>query len=204
MSFAESRHDGQGWIRRVTSLGLLVVSLLLASCGAPNWTEPRPVENIILFIGDGMGAEQLVAASLYETGRSDGLFIQSLPVRSSVATSSAGSDITDSAASATAMATGYKVRNGAVSVMLPGDGNDLTTILEMAKAAGKAVGLVTTAFLTHATPAGFAAHVDSREEYGDIATFRTSMTAGRIAAPRSPSSPTLPSGFRQRILTATS
>ncbi|MFO7731045.1 MAG: hypothetical protein R6V86_09790, partial [Spirochaetia bacterium] len=52
----------------------------------------------ILVIGDGMGAEQLKAASLYKTGKEEGLVLQSLPVRAKVGTGSASHRITDSAA----------------------------------------------------------------------------------------------------------
>jgi alkaline phosphatase len=144
----------------------MLVATLATGCSPP---APQVPVNIILFIGDGMGAEQIAAASLYKTGTEDGLYINTLPVVTSMATHSATDAITDSAASATAMATGMKVQNGAVSAMLPGDGHDLTTILEMAKAEGKAVGLVTTTFITHATPAAFGAHVDTRSDYAGIA-----------------------------------
>lgn len=124
---------------------------------------------IILVIGDGMGAAQLEAASLYHTGEEEGLVLQSLPVRAKVATGSASHEITDSAAAGTALATAVKVQNGVVGLRLPGDGSDLPSITGELKEKGWAIGLVTTAFTTHATPAAFGAHVASRLDYAGIA-----------------------------------
>lgn len=125
--------------------------------------------NVILFIGDGMGYGQIAAAGLYANGASGTLSFETFPHQAQVATSSADSTITDSAAAATAMATGYKVNNGVISVARPGDGRELQTVLEQASAAGKATGLVTTTYISHATPAAFAAHEPSRGNYGQIA-----------------------------------
>ena len=61
----------------------LAILVLLTACAPP---APQVPANIIFFIGDGMGSEQLAAASLYETGVEDGLFIHGLPVESSMAT----------------------------------------------------------------------------------------------------------------------
>jgi alkaline phosphatase len=75
--------------------------------------------------------------------------------------------ITDSAASATAFGTGFKSYNGAIGVDL--QGNVLTNLAELAKAAGKSVGLVTTSQVTDASPAAFVAHVDDRDKQSEIA-----------------------------------
>jgi len=75
--------------------------------------------------------------------------------------------VTDSAASATALATGSKTENGRIG-MLP-DGTKLRTVFELARSIGKSTGLVTTDSITGATPAGFVAHVPSRGQEEDIA-----------------------------------
>lgn len=75
--------------------------------------------------------------------------------------------VTDSAAAGTAIATGQKTYNGAISVDT--DGEPVPTILERASEAGYATGLVTTTQLTHATPAAFAAHVENRGMQEEIA-----------------------------------
>ena len=132
----------------------------------PAWAQtPR---NVILLIGDGMGFEQVKAASIYATGTENGLFMQTLPYQAEMTTFSASSSITDSAASGTAIATGHKVNNGVISLAIPGDGSELKTSLEWHKAQGRSVGLVTTAYMTHATPAAFGAHNISRNNTTEI------------------------------------
>ena len=71
-------------------------------------------------------------------------------------------NVTDSAAGGTAFSTGHKTYNGAISV----DTNKkpIKSVLEQAKEQGKSTGLVTTAELTDATPAVYAAHIDSRDK----------------------------------------
>jgi alkaline phosphatase len=130
---------------------------------------PSGARRLILVIGDGMGAEQLRAASLYKTGGDKGLVLQNLPVESRVATLNASRQITDSAAAGTALSTAVKVQNGAIGVRLPGNGEDLVSITEKLKSKGWGIGLVTTAFMTHATPAAFGSHVASRLNYAAIA-----------------------------------
>jgi len=90
-------------------------------------------------------------------------------------TFSANSPITDSAAAATALASGVKTNNGMVGVAP--DGSRVESILEQSQRAGKSVGLITTVGITHATPACFAAHVSSRGEQEEIAA---QMVAGRV------------------------
>lgn len=78
--------------------------------------------------------------------------------------------VTDSAAAGTAMATGTKTFNGAVSgVGSPGEFSPVETLLEKAYEAGMATGLVTTTRITHATPAVFASHVPDRGLEDEIA-----------------------------------
>jgi alkaline phosphatase len=77
-------------------------------------------------------------------------------------TSPHGVYVTDSAAAASAMSTGFKVANGAVSITP--DGKSPRTVMEAAKAAGKRIGLVTTATVYDATPVAFAVHAKSRRD----------------------------------------
>jgi len=126
-------------------------------------------KNIILLIGDGMGFEQVRAAGIYQHGQGGTLSFEKLPFQGRVSTFSASDAITDSAAAATAMATGTKVNNGVISMAIPGDGSPLTTVLENFTSAGAASGLVTTTTITHATPAAFAAHAPSRTNQPEIA-----------------------------------
>jgi len=125
--------------------------------------------NVILFIGDGMGQAHRFAGQLLSAGRDGKLAMDRLAVFGQMGTMSADpqSFVTDSAAAATAIATGVKTVNGAVSI--DPEGRERLTILELAKSSGRAVGLVTTCQLTDATPAAFASHVPHRIDQSEIA-----------------------------------
>lgn len=149
-------------LRRLVILGLLLlVGLATSGCAAENGNGPV-ARNVILCIGDGMGPEQIKAGGIYATGKAGSLGFEQFPYQGQMTTAPAGGGVTDSAASATAMATGQKVHNGVISVAIPGDGRELTTLLEIFQNAGRPGGLVTTVPITHATPAAFGAHDPSR------------------------------------------
>ena len=146
---------------------VLLILCIIASCSFTYNPETPPEQgNIILLIGDGMGFAHVKAASLFATGTEEGLSFQDLPVQAEVKTAAFGGGVTDSAAAATAIATGRKVLNKVISKTLCGD---LETLLEYYKRFGKRVGLVSTAYITHATPAAFGAHNSDRGNYKDIA-----------------------------------
>lgn len=133
----------------------------------------RP-KNVILVIGDGMGQGALRIASLYQHGRDDALYLQQLPFAGFCTTFSANAPATDSAASATAFATGTKTSNGTLGLRIASDAErknpkPLVSVAEKAHAAGKAVAIITNDRLTGATPGGFYAHVASRGETIKIA-----------------------------------
>ncbi|MDE0506127.1 MAG: alkaline phosphatase, partial [Candidatus Poribacteria bacterium] len=131
--------------------------------------EPNLPKNVIFCIGDGMGFEKVKAAGMYAHGDAGTLSFEAFPNQGEVTTHSADSSMTDSAAAATALATGVKVNNGVVSIALPGDGRKLYTLLEHFRDQGKSTGLVSTTFITHATPAAFGAHNPSRGNLEEIA-----------------------------------
>lgn len=132
-----------------------------------NLDAPGQAKSIILFIGDGMGANHRLAAQWLSLGQDGALEMDGLPVTATIDTASANSSVTDSAAAATAMATGVRTDNGVIG--LDPDGEVLETILEQGSARGRSVGLVTNVQLSHATPAGFAAHVSNRSMMTEIA-----------------------------------
>jgi len=147
---------------------LLTVAVLAAGCsdGGQSEGDSSMARNIILFIGDGMGAEQRKAARWALGGEGGALSMDDMSSAGELITFSASSAVTDSAAAATAMATGVKTANGVVALdveLFP-----VTTILEEAKFQGRSVGLVTTTQLSHATPAAFIAHVEERNLMTDI------------------------------------
>ncbi len=132
-----------------------------------------PPANIIFMVADGMSAGVLPLAERFsQLVRGKGLLWRALmdrpgAVNALVDMASLDSAATDSAAAATSWGSGARVFNGSLNT-LP-DGRKLTTIADIARDRGKRVGLVTTATVTHATPAGFVAVQASRSDEADIA-----------------------------------
>lgn len=127
----------------------------------------QPVDGIILFIGDGMGPNQRLGAQWLMVGQDGKLWMDLLSVQGWQQTATVDSGVTDSAAAATALATGVKTRY--LSVGVDKNGDSVPTILEQAKQQGWSVGLITTVQMAHATPAGFAAHDTDRDNMTGIA-----------------------------------
>ncbi|MDS0222543.1 alkaline phosphatase [Haloarcula sp. S1AR25-5A] len=133
--------------------------------------------DILLVVGDGQGPNQLKAGrglKAYRDGSSG--FNASLQVdrhaeSGQATTTNASGGITDSAAAATAMSTGFKTKNGVIGGVIDSSGRFVPkeTVLERAKKAGYKTGLVTTSALTDATPAAFGAHTASRSNQTEIA-----------------------------------
>jgi len=144
----------------------LVCCFLMLGLGLISGAHSK-AKNVILFIGDGMGLSHLTAARIKSAGTQGRLHIESMPVVGLLRTHSADNLVTDSAAAATALATGFKTNNGKVA-MSP-EGRPLLTFFEVAKDKGLSTGVVATSSLTHATPACFIAHVGSRKEETKIA-----------------------------------
>ena len=142
--------------------------LFCLCCSSSNTAKSAPPKNVIFFIGDGMGFEQVKAAGFYANGQEGTLSFEYFPYQGQLTTYSADFEVTDSAAAATAIATAQKVNNGVISVALPGQGQQLQTLLELFKDQGKITGLLTTTYISHATPAAFGAHEPSRGNYNEI------------------------------------
>ena len=141
---------------------ILSVSILFGC----QFSEQKKIEypkNIILLIGDGMGLAQITAAKT----AAGNLNMEKLEVVGLATTHAARQYVTDSAAGATAMATGVKTYNGAIAVSV--DSINLKTSFEYAEEKNMATGLVSTSGIVHATPAAFAAHQDYRLKYPEIA-----------------------------------
>ncbi|MBU0756069.1 MAG: alkaline phosphatase [Planctomycetes bacterium] len=151
-------------------------------------TNQNPVKesakNIIVFISDGCGQNHIGAADLWQYGKTGMQAYEKFAVKLFMSTfskdgfgydpASAWSDFnhvkigaTDSAAAATAMSTGIKTSDGRIG--MDEAGNALYHIFEGAEKLGKATGVVTSVELSHATPAGFAAHNQNRSHYREIA-----------------------------------
>lgn len=131
---------------------------------APAPEVPKKPKNIVLMIGDGMGLTQ-VSAGLFSNDNH--LQMERFKVIGLHKPYAADDLITDSAAGATAFASGIKTYNQAVGVNI--DSLPVPTILEELEQAGYATGLIATSTIVHATPAAFIAHVKKRSEYEAIA-----------------------------------
>ena len=139
----------------------------------------KKAKNIILFVGDGMGVSTVTAARIFEgqmkkiDGERNLLSFEKLPYLAMSKTYSANQQTADSAPTMTAMVTGVKTNDGVLSVDQTVfereadntlvQANRLTTILEMAEMNGLSTGVVSTARITHATPAATYAHTSTRD-----------------------------------------
>lgn len=128
-------------------------------------------KNIIFFIGDGMGPAYTSAYRYYvadsDVDRVKPTVFDRLLAGSASTFPHDDTVVTDSAASATALATGVKSYNGAIGVDV--DKSPLDSVLVKAKQAGWQTGVISTSQVNHATPASFVAHAQSRKDYQEIA-----------------------------------
>jgi len=147
-----------------------VFAFVLVALATTTFAAPRP-KNVILVIGDGMGAGQVTAMRWI---RGDQMQFLRMPHSAFMSTHCADEAVTDSAAAASAFATGEKTNYHAVSV--DANSQPRRTVVEAAHAAGKATGLVTTTDFWDATPAAFAAH--ARERYDEAPSIARQMVAG--------------------------
>lgn len=146
-------------------------------------TNKGHAKNVILFIGDGMGISTITASRIYDgqekggQGEENSLSFEKLPYLALSKTYSVDQQTPDSAPTMTAMVTGVKTIGDSLSVNQyvahsepkadVVNTNKLTTILEQAKQEGLSVGIVSTARITHATPAATYAHTANRDWEGD-------------------------------------
>lgn len=157
-----------------------MTGLLLSACASVPVSEPS-ARNVILFLGDGMGVSTVTAARIYagqaqgRSGEEHLLAFETFPHLALVKTYNTDSQVPDSAGTMSAIMTGEKTRIGYISVgpaAGPNDcaqarANERTTLLEEAESAGYATGIVSTARITHATPAATYAHVPNRHWEAD-------------------------------------
>ena len=149
--------------RFFSAIALLVFTCIIGVAKAPKY--------VFCFIGDGMGLNQVVATQYYlrsckgELGVTPLCFAQ-FPYTGVATSFSGNSDVTDSAAGGTALATGHKSYNGAIGV----DVNvaPVASVAEKAHLYGAKVGVATSVTINHATPASFYAHQKSRNDYYEI------------------------------------
>ena len=128
---------------------------------------------VFFFIGDGMGPHQVLSTEMYlaelegKIGRKS-LLMTTFPYSGQVATFSANSGITDSAASGTCLASGKKTNNGMIG-QTP-DGTPAISVASRLKEQGWGIGIMTSVTIDHATPSSHYAHTPSRNNYYVIGT----------------------------------
>ena len=148
------------------SIILIVLFITSISCKSKIIKEevPPKAKNVILLIGDGTGLSQVSSAFFFkETAPNYGRFKHIGLIK----TSSSRQDITDSAAGATAFASGVKTYNGAIGVA--DDSTKVKNLVEIVSPQHIRTGVISTSAIQHATPAGFYAHALNRGLYEDIA-----------------------------------
>jgi alkaline phosphatase len=156
-----------------------ILTFALAGCATPSTatTGNAPARNVILFIGDGMGVATVTAARIYD-GQSQGMLgeehwlaFERFPNVALVKTYNTNQQVPDSAGTATAMMTGHKTRAGVINIgpdaqrrsCSGAQEHAIQSLSETAKQRGLAAGFVTTARVTHATPATVYAHAPERD-----------------------------------------
>ncbi len=133
------------------------------------WSGVLWADNVILMVGDGMGAQHIRCVQQTKT-----LFPDKMPLSGEIKTSSADNEVTDSAAAATAYSCGIKTNNGYLGV----DSNKkpCLTLAEKAVEKGFFVAGRTTDLLTGATPAAFYAHTPNRRDKKAISQSLASVS----------------------------
>jgi len=182
---------------RLSSLASALLLATLAGCTAvppvsQQSASQSPIDgrakNVIFFLGDGMGLNTLTAARIFHAGEEGELTIDRLPESAFVKTFSNDAMVTDSAAGMAAYMTGVKHNNGVISMsfgtrsIAPGkdangnalvsqceNGTPATTLLELARRRGMAIGVVTNTSVTDATPASSYGHGCHRKLETDFA-----------------------------------
>jgi len=154
------------WRNQLLALLCLAVFAGLGVLYFQHWVVQKPF-GIILIIGEGLAPERIAPTRIYLSGADAHLAMDGMPHAALVANYSRDFAASDQAGAASALATGVKVNNRAISV--DSNGKAITTIIELARARGRATGLVTNGPLTNATCAAFYAHATSLPESDQLA-----------------------------------
>ena len=173
----------------IRALASLLLAAALVACSRPDAPQEFVIDspdagtakNVILFIGDGMGVSTVTATRIFDgqskggNGEENQLSFERFPNLALIKTYNTNQQVSDSAGTATAMMTGQKTKAGVINIGPAAArrscegalANPLTTIADEAKDRGKAVGVVTTTRLSHATPATVYAKSPERDWESD-------------------------------------
>src|ERR1700720_3879480 len=131
-----------------------------------HWVVQKPF-GIILFIGEGLSPGRLAATRIYSAGAESPLTLDSMPHLALLTNYSNDFAAPDSAAAATALATGVKVNNRLIGA--DADGRPLPNLIELARKAGRATGLITNTNITDPTAAAFYGHATDQNDKSGLA-----------------------------------
>lgn len=154
------------WRNQLLALLCLAAFAGLGVLYFQHWVVQKPF-GIILVIGEGLAPEQIAITRAYLGGSDAHLALDGMPHVALVTNHSRDFAVSDQAAAASALATGFKVNNRSLSV--DPDGKPLPSIIELARSHGRATGLVTNGSLTNPTCAAFYAHQSNPNDLDQLA-----------------------------------
>jgi Alkaline phosphatase len=153
--------------------------ILIALAGAERIEARGRLDSVVLVIADGTSLELITAARNYNAGATGRLALEALSNTAFVRTHSASDMVTDSGASATAMARGIKADNRVVGMTDPAAGSGVPSILDIAKKAGWATAVITDDSVTGGSPAPFLVEHGNRDQHEIIAAKILDQLGGR-------------------------
>ena len=171
-------HRAMKWRNQILALICLLAFAALGVLYFQNWVVQKPF-GIILFVGEGLTAQRTAATRVYIGGADNPLAMDGLEFSARLRNHSADFAVPDSAAAASALATGIRVKNGTIATAE--SGAPLQTILEIAHQEGRATGIVTDGALTNPTVAAFYAHASTAKPPQQFATTMIEQSAVDIA-----------------------
>jgi alkaline phosphatase len=171
-------HRAMKWRNQILALICLLAFAALGVLYFQNWVVQKPF-GIILFVGEGLTAQRTAATRVYIGGADNPLAMDGLEFSARLRNRSADFAVPDSAAAASALATGIRVKNGTIATAE--SGAPLQTILEIAHQEGRATGIVTDGALTNPTVAAFYAHASTAKPPQQFATTMIEQSAVDIA-----------------------
>ncbi|MBN2702617.1 MAG: alkaline phosphatase [Pontiellaceae bacterium] len=161
----------------------LAAALIVSGC-VHNQIDQTPPKYVFFFLGDGMSSPQIEAAQAFKAEKVNSaesllsaraqLNMTQMPVVGLSTTFCDNRFVADSAACATAFATGQKTQPGVIG-LTPSRDTSVKSIAELAQEKGMAIGIISSAPLSHATPAAYYANVDNRDHYCDI-SYQASLS----------------------------
>lgn len=155
------------------NISAVFIAFMLFSCSTTkNTAQSNKPKNVILLISDGTGLSQISTAFYFKDSKPNYTRFKNIGL---IKTSSAGQEITDSAAGATAFSAGVKTFNSAIGVA--NDSTAVETIIELASSRNVKTGLIASSSITHATPGSFFGHQINRGMADEIAV---DLLAGKV------------------------